>query len=71
MYVWVAVCLGVCHPSGDEQLFYHRVQRVSPLGLALKNNGVYVLALRGLGGAGIRSFSLGFTVSSRKPPWCH
>lgn len=28
--VWVGICLGVCHPSGDEQLFYHQVQRVSP-----------------------------------------
>lgn len=69
MYVWVGVCLGVGHPSGDEQLFYQQVQRVSPLGLALKNNGVYVLSLRGRGG--IRSSSPAFTASSRKPPWCH
>lgn len=31
MCVWVGFCLGVCHPSGVEQLFYQQVQRVSDL----------------------------------------
>lgn len=52
IFVWV-ICIGVCHPSGDEQLFYQQGSESfpaltrSPKEKKRKKEGVYLVLLGG------------------------
>lgn len=68
VYVWVGVCIGVCHPSGVEQLFYQQGSESFPTSPGGKK---CLPTFYREDGGGIRSCSLEFVLYSSSQPWCH